>query len=315
MMTLQVSRKYASARDICVVELIDPAGAPLPGFSAGAHIDVHLGEGLIRQYSLCNAPSERNRYVIGVLLAPDSRGGSIAVHALSEGALLQVSEPKNHFVLDGTAIHSILLAGGIGITPLLCMAEDLAGRGASFELHYGVRSPDRLAFADRLAAQHLAAHVHSYCDHAPSHERLDFERLLMARREGAHLYVCGPVGFIDRVLTTAKKAAWPDECVHREYFSAAQMAVTSGAFLLRLASTGQVVTVGADQTAVEALAAHGIVVPTSCEQGVCGTCLTRVLDGTPDHRDLYLTDAERALNDQFLPCCSRSRTPALVIDL
>lgn len=161
MMTLQVSRKYASARDICVVELIDPAGAPLPGFSAGAHIDVHLGEGLIRQYSLCNAPSERNRYVIGVLLAPDSRGGSIAVHALSEGALVQISEPKNHFVLDGTAIHSILLAGGIGITPLLCMAEDLAGRGASFELHYGVRSPDRLAFADCLAAQHLAAHVHS----------------------------------------------------------------------------------------------------------------------------------------------------------
>jgi vanillate monooxygenase ferredoxin subunit len=315
MLTLRIARKYPGARDICVFELVDPVGGPLPAFSAGAHIDVHLSDGMVRQYSLCNAPSERSRYVLGVLLAPDSRGGSKAMHALQEGAAVSVSEPRNHFALDPTATHTILLAGGIGITPLLCMAEELASKGASFELHYGVRSLDRIAFEDRLAARHLAGYVRCYADDALSSERLDLESLLERRREGAHIYVCGPAGFIERVLAIAKKAQWPAASVHREYFSGAQTAAASGTFQLKLASTGQVITVSADQTAVEALAAQGIAVPTSCEQGVCGTCVTRVLEGTPDHRDLYLTDSERAQNDQFLPCCSRSCSAMLIIDL
>lgn len=314
-MKVQIKRKLDAATDICAFELENPSGEQLPPFSAGAHIDVHVG-GMIRQYSLCNNPNDTQRYIIGVLKDPASRGGSIAMHALSEGEIIEISEPRNHFPLQGAAAHSILLAGGIGITPILCMAERLAHIGASFELHYCTRSPDRTAFGERLGAENLKDKARIYHDSNPENGKLDLAATLAQPAPDKHLYVCGPGGFIDAVLKAAKDAGWKEDCLHREYFAGAVQADgEDGAFQVKLASSGQVYDIPADKSIVEALMDQGVDIPISCEQGVCGTCLTRVLEGEPDHRDLYLTDEERAANDQMLPCCSRAKSPMLVLDL
>jgi vanillate O-demethylase ferredoxin subunit len=315
-MQVRIVRKFDVATDICAFELARPDGSALPAFSAGAHIDVDLGNGLVRQYSLCNRPEEIHRYVIGVLREANSRGGSIAMHALVEGSLLEIGEPKNHFPLAEAATHSLLLAGGIGVTPVLCMAERLAHMGASFEMHYCTRDPARAAFRDRLADGCFSDRVHLYFDSAPEAQRVDLRALLAAPEPDKHLYVCGPAGFIGAVLDTAVEAGWQEHNLHREYFAAAaQPAAKNSAFQVKLAGSGQVIDVKGDETVIAALTAAGVDIPTSCEQGVCGTCLTRVLSGEPDHRDVYLTDEERAAKDCFLPCCSRSKSPVLVLDL
>ncbi|MBN3801469.1 oxidoreductase [Paraburkholderia sp. Ac-20336] len=313
-----ITRKLPLATDICLFELSSADSEPLPPFSAGAHIDVHV-DGFTRQYSLCNSPAERGVYQIGVLRDPASRGGSIAMHAYAAGATLEISEPRNHFPLDAHAKHTILLAGGIGITPILCMAMELLDTGRSFELHYCTRELARAAFLDRLAQAGLKEHSHLYFDSDAAEQRIDLQAVLAQPDQDTHVYVCGPAGFIDAVLGTATNAGWPAANLHREYFGARQEVEGSSdsnvAFQVSLASSGKLVEVPAGTTVVEALRTCGIEVPVSCEQGVCGTCLTRVLAGEPDHRDVYLTDEERAANDQFLPCCSRSKTPVLVIDL
>jgi vanillate O-demethylase ferredoxin subunit len=315
-MQVRIVRKFDVATDICAFELARPDGSALPAFSAGAHIDVDLGNGLVRQYSLCNSPEEIHRYVIGVLREANSRGGSIAMHALVEGSLLEIGEPKNHFPLAEAATHSLLLAGGIGVTPVLCMAERLAHMGASFEMHYCTRDPARAAFRDRLADGCFSDRVHLYFDSAPEAQRVDLRALLAAPEPDKHLYVCGPAGFIGAVLEAAVAAGWEERNLHREYFAAAaQPAAKNSAFQVMLAGSGQVIDVKGDETVIAALTAAGVDIPTSCEQGVCGTCLTRVLSGEPDHRDVYLTDEERAAKDCFLPCCSRSKSPVLVLDL
>jgi len=317
-MKVRITKVREAALDIRVFELARPDGEALPRFSAGSHVDVKLGDSVVRQYSLCNNPDDAHRYMIGVLRDPQSRGGSVAMHALKEGDLLDVSEPKNHFPLAYDATHSILLAGGIGITPILCMAERLARAGESFELHYCTREPARTAFLERLNEGDLAGRVHLYFDTAPLSQRVSLDTVLAGPKPGTHVYVCGPGGFIGAVLTTAERAGWAAANVHREYFGAAPAngAVNAdGPFQVKVASTGQVLDVEAGETVIAALSKHGIDVPTSCEQGVCGTCLTRVLSGEPDHRDAYLTDEERALNDQFLPCCSRSKSPQILLDL
>ncbi|SCK14327.1 vanillate O-demethylase ferredoxin subunit [Variovorax sp. HW608] len=315
-MKVRITSKTEVALDICAFELEPVDGARLTPFSAGAHIDVHLGPALVRQYSLCNDPNETHRYRIGVLRDPNSRGGSIAMHALHEGALLEISEPKNHFPLHANAKHSILLAGGIGVTPILCMAERLSRAGASFELHYCTREPQRTAFRERLAQPDFLHLARLYHDNTPADERIDLATVLSAPSANTHVYVCGPGGFIEAVLNAAKSAGWQEANVHREYFTApAASAEARGAFQVQVASTGQVIDVGAEQSVTAALSACGIQIPTSCEQGICGSCLTRVLSGELDHRDVYLTEEERAANDQFLPCCSRSKTPLLVLDL
>lgn len=314
--TVRVARKTMEALDICSFELVDPDGATLPAFSAGSHVDVHLGDGLVRQYSLCNDPEENHRYMIAVLRDAASRGGSAAMHALREGDLLRIGEPKNHFPLAHAAAHSVLLAGGIGITPILCMAERLANTGASFELHYCARSVERMAFSERIGASRFAEHSHLHFDDGPDAQKLDLAALLGTAPADTHLYVCGPSGFMDWVLDGARTAGWPDERLHREYFTAAAVDTSAdGSFEVQIASSGAVVRVGAQETVVTALARAGIEVPTSCEQGVCGTCLTRVLEGEPEHRDLYLTPDEQAAGDQFTPCCSRARSARLVLDL
>lgn len=297
-------------------ELVPTTVKSLPPFDAGAHIDVHLPGGIVRQYSLCGPPRLHNAYLIAVLGTMDTKGGSRAMHDLREGEILTISEPKNHFPLIPNARHSILLAGGIGITPMMSMAEQLALQGASFELHYAAREQARAAFIDRLMHPSLKKASHLYFDNPPSSGRLDLANICASPCSENHLYVCGPAGFIDASLTAARQAGWAEENLHREYFAGTLSAEDrSGAFRIKLAKSGLVVTVEPGQTAVQALASRGIEVPISCEQGVCGTCLTRVLDGIPDHRDMFLTNQERARNDCFMPCCSRANSEELTVDL
>jgi vanillate O-demethylase ferredoxin subunit len=314
---VRVARKTIEAQDICSFELVRVDGGPLPAFSAGSHIDVHVPGGPVRQYSLCNDPAESHRYLIGVLKDPATRGGSQAMHdRVHEGDELDISAPKNHFALPHDAGHHLLLAGGIGVTPILCMAERLSTTGASFAMHYCTRSKERTAFFNRIAAAPFATRVTHHFDDGPAAQKLDIGALMATPQPGTHVYVCGPKGFMDAVLGAARAAGWPEAQLHYEFFTAAPVThAGDGCFEVQLASSGRVIPVAADQTVVQALAAAGVAVMTSCEQGVCGTCLTRVLEGEPDHRDLYLSPEEQAANDQFTPCCSRARSARLVLDL
>jgi vanillate O-demethylase ferredoxin subunit len=314
---VRVVAKSAEALDIATFELVNVDDRPLPAFSAGSHIDVHLPNGLTRQYSLCNDPSEGHRYLIGVLRDAASRGGSQAMHEqVKEGDVLSISAPKNHFPLAHEAAYSVLLAGGIGITPILCMAERLSVTGAAFEMHYCTRSAERTAFRDRIAASRFAACVRFHFDDGDAEQKFQLAEVLARSGPHVHLYVCGPQGFMDWVLGSARSAGWPAERLHYEFFGAEIAKSDSDAeFQVKLASSGRLVSIPKDKTVVQALAAAGIEIPTSCEQGVCGTCLTRVLEGEPDHKDMYLTPEEQAVNDQFLPCCSRAKSPVLVLDL
>lgn len=313
-MQVKVLHRVQQAEGIDSFELGRVDGGPLPNFSAGSHIDVHLPGGLIRQYSLCNDQAETHRYRIAVLRDPASRGGSNAMHdQVKQGDVITISEPRNHFPLEH-APHTLLLAGGIGITPLLCMAQRLSNMGGSFELHYATRSPVRTAFKDEVLAFGDRAHLHF--DDGDAAQKLDLPAVLAAQPPGSRLYVCGPTGFIDFVVKTAKEKGWPADRVHLEYFGAAPQDTTGDqAFEVRLASTGKSYTIPADKSVTEALSAQGVEIMVSCEQGVCGTCITRVLEGECDHRDLYFTDEEKAANDQFTPCCSRAKSKVLVLDL
>ncbi|NBB13103.1 PDR/VanB family oxidoreductase [Pseudomonas sp. SLFW] len=307
-----VSRR-SEAIDIDSFELERVDGAPLPPFTAGAHIDVHLRSGLTRQYSLCNGPHDTRRYRIGVLKDPASRGGSQAMHALQVGDTLSISEPRNLFPLVADAKYSMLFAGGIGITPILCMARELFNRGAPFELHYCTRSVDRMAFLKELREAGFAHRVFFHFDDTPS--KLDAAKVLEQPMIGSQLYVCGPNGFMNAVLGTAEQLNWPADHLHREYFAAPVVQRSAGSFDVVLNSTGETYHIPDGKSVVEVLAESGIEIPVSCEQGICGTCLTKVLDGTPDHRDMFMTQEEHQRNNQFTPCCSRAKSPRLVLDL
>jgi len=317
MLTVRVARKTVEAEDICAFELRPVDAARLPAFTAGSHIEVQLPGGLTRQYSLCNDPRENERYLIGVLRDPASRGGSQAMHdRVAEGDRLQISAPKNRFALAAAPGASLLLAGGIGVTPILCMAQALSAAGAAFEMHYCARSRARAAFVDHIAAAPFAARVALHFDDEAAAQRLDLAGLLAQADPLTQLYVCGPKGFMDAVLDQARALGWPPERLHHEFFAAtAQDGDDDVGFELELASSGRVVQVAKGVTIVRALADAGVEVLVSCEQGVCGTCLTRVLAGEPDHRDVYLTPAEQRSNDQMLLCCSRAKSARLVIDL
>ena len=310
---VRVLSKRIKAPGIAAYTLGAEGGQALPDYAAGAHIDVKLPNGLIRQYSLCGDRADPATYEIGVLRDGAGRGGSAYLHdTVREGDLLEIGEPRNLFPLT-PARHSVLLAGGIGITPLLAMARSLATSGSSFEFHYFVRSEDRTAYWDTLSrlAPDEALHLH-VGERIPA--SFAVERVLGAPSPDTHLYTCGPNPFMDAVLDLARGAGWDAANLHSERFAA----VTGGddqPFELELAASGKVVQVSADQTAAEALALAGVRLPLSCEQGICGTCLTTVLAGVPDHRDSYLSEDERLANDCFTPCCSRARSPRLIINL
>jgi vanillate O-demethylase ferredoxin subunit len=315
-LAVKVLRRTQEAVGIVSLELARPDGAPLPAFSAGSHIDVQVPGGPVRQYSLCNDATENHRYRIAVLRDAASRGGSVGMHdAVREGDTLQISEPRNHFPLVH-AKRTLLFAGGIGVTPLLCMAQRLAAIGADFTLHYSARSRDRVAFHDEIMASPFAQRVQFHLDDGGPGQILNVPAALGAPDADTHIYICGPGGYINHVVQNAQGMGWPQAQIHLEYFSATpQDHSTDGAFDVKLASSGKTVRVAAGQSVVQALQAQGIEILTSCEQGVCGTCITRVLEGECDHRDLYFTDEEKAKNDQFTPCCSRAKSAVLVLDL
>lgn len=314
---VRVAHKALEATDICMFELVSTEGVALPSFSAGSHIDVEVPGGAIRQYSLCNNPDESHRYVICVLKESSGRGGSRAMHeTVHTGDVIRISPPKNHFQLANGAARSLLFAGGIGITPILCMAERLETVGSNFEMHYCVRSMDRTAFKKRIEDSGFASKVNFHYDDAPAGQRIDIGVTLDRQDPDTHLYVCGPKGFMDAVLEEARSRGWAEERLHYEFFSADVAPSTArGGFEVKLASSGVIVTVPEDKTVVQALADIDVTIATSCEQGVCGTCVTRVLEGEIDHRDVFLTPSERAANDRFTPCCSRAKSRMLVLDL
>jgi vanillate O-demethylase ferredoxin subunit len=314
---LLVARRTIEADGVCSFDLVCPQGGTLPRFTAGAHLEVRTPGGQTRHYSLCNDPRDTRRYRIAVLRCADSRGGSRSMHdTLHEGGIIEASKPRNHFPLAPDARHSVLLAGGIGITPILSMAEQLVADNASFELHYCCRGEQHAAFRTTLARARFAGRVQFHYSEGPDQSRLDLDKLLAHPAPGVHVYTCGPARFIDAVAAAAGRHAWPAAQIHSERFGAAAAASGVGKpFDIRIASSGRIVHVPAGTTALAALTASGIAVPWSCGQGVCGSCVTGVLQGEPEHHDQWLTPAERARNDRFAPCCSRACGALLVLDL
>lgn len=309
---LTVEERIDDRGDIARIRL---SGNDLPEFSAGAHLDVYLPDvDLWRQYSICSDPAENGYYEIGVLKDPNSRGGSLAVHrSASVGATFKVEGPRNHFPLEETAERTILLGGGIGVTPMIAMAKRLHALGKDFVLHYCTRSKDRTAFFDELTSAPFADRIAFHFDDQDEAQRLDLKRDLPAPSPGTHLYVCGPQGFMDWVISTAEAAGHASANVHREYFSA-DVDVTGDSFEVEARASGITVTIGPDDTIAKVLAAHGVKIEVKCEEGVCGTCVTDVLEGDIDHRDQFLTDEEREDADQICACCSRGRGK-LVLDI
>jgi ferredoxin-NADP reductase len=300
------------ADSIHLFELQAPDGACLPPFTAGAHIDLQLPNGTMRQYSLCNPQSERHRYVVGVKRDPASRGGSQFMHeALRVGTILRVGVPRNNFRLDEDARHSVFVAGGIGVTPIRCMIDRLRRLGRSWQLHYGVRRRAEAVFLDEFQAdgERLQLHV----DAENPGVFLDIAGIVAAAPADAQLYCCGPGSMLAAFETAA--AARPDANVHVEYFASSTPVAVEGGFSVRMAKTGRMVAVAPGQTILDALRAGGVDAPFSCAQGVCGACETRVLEGVPDHRDMILSPQEKAANRTMMICCSGSRTPLLVLDI
>lgn len=309
----RVAVRKVVAQDIVSLELEGIDGQPLPPFGAGDHIDVRASSSLLRQYSLTGDPAVQGRYRLGILLDPKSRGGSAAIHAdFQVGQVIEIGHPRNNFPLRLDAGHSVLFAGGIGITPILSMAYALAKAGCSYELHYCGRSTSRLAFIDEL--KRLGDEVHVHLDDGPALQRLDINAVLASPTASRHLYVCGPNGFMDFVTSAAERAGWSTDTVHLERFGAEVN--TDGAPFTVVASRSQVsFEVQPGEVIAEKLIAHGISVPMSCQSGVCGTCLVNVVEGMPDHRDSVQTDTEKASNRRITVCCSRSKTRRLVLDL
>ncbi|MFV3077996.1 PDR/VanB family oxidoreductase [Niveispirillum fermenti] len=293
-------------------ELADPDDWELPPFTPGAHIDVRLENGMVRQYSLCGNPAIRNRYHIAVQAEPQGRGGSLALQAqLRVGSVLPVSLPRNHFPLDPDAKHHVLIAGGIGITPFLSMLHTLNRQGANFELHYCARTPEETAFHRYLAPLAARGVVRFHHDRTVPANPLDVTGLLARPVAGEHVYCCGPGGLVAAVLEATKDR--DPETVHIEQFGGKHRTAGGTAYTLELSRSGQIIPVQPDQTMLEALRGAGVEVPSSCEAGVCAVCKTRWLAGAPVHRDLIMKPAERA--DHLMPCVSGCSGGTLVLDL
>jgi len=310
---VRVKRKWPTAEGIMAIELMG-LGRHLPTFQPGAHIDVHLPNGLIRQYSITNGPGELTSYVIAVKREPNSAGGSQALHeTVREGDVLAISEPRNNFPLRRDALNTIFIAGGIGITPLLSMARALAKSNLPFELHYFTQGPEHLAFQAELVA---------FADRLKPHLGLDaagtiamLQTILATPGFARHVYVCGPGPMLEAARQVAAQAGWPEEAVHYEYFKNTQPIDQSSQFEIALARSAVTLHVPSGRSIIEVLRENGIDQPTSCEQGACGTCLTGVLEGIPDHQDVYLSPREKARNDCMMTCVSRAKTARLVLDL
>jgi ferredoxin-NADP reductase len=302
--------RYA-ARDINLYEFSRLDGQVLRSFAPGAHIDVYLPNGFVRQYSLVEWEAKPRRYVIGVKLDAQSRGGSKYLHEeMRVGQTLKIGEPRNNFPLNEGASHSILIAGGIGITPIWCMWNRLQASGSSAQLYYSSRSRQDVVFFDQVAGK---PNILMHLDDENQGSVLDLARILSEAPKNAHVYCCGPAPMLKAF--EAATAPWPAEQVHVEYFTSQMTAAAEGGFTVELKRSGKELKVEPGQTILAALTAAGIDAPFSCAEGVCGSCMTKVIAGEPDHRDSVLTAAERASNKKIMICCSGSKGDRLVLDL
>lgn len=290
---------------------------PLSPFTAGSHIDIYAGSGVIRQYSLCNAPSERHRYVIAVLKDPKGRGGSVVVHDnLKAGETVQVSLPRNNFELKRLNRKITLLAGGIGVTPMKAMAHQLEAEGIAYEMYYCSKGPEYAAFQTELEALAKFGIVKFHFDKGDPKNSLDIASILKDPKGECDLYYCGPGGFMD--ACKAASMHWPSDSVHFEHFkppvkSIDTDATVAGEFIAEIASTGEKLKVAPGQSLAEVLINAGYPVETSCQSGLCGTCKTRYLSGEVDHQDFILDDNEK--HEYLTTCVSRALNKTLLLDL
>ncbi len=311
--SVEVARKWLAAEGIAGFEL-RPVSGLLPTFQPGAHVDLHLPNGLIRQYSIVNGPGETDRFVIGVKREPDSKGGSSCLHeTVRAGDLLAISEPRNNFPLRRDAVKTLFVAGGIGITPLVAMAQALSHMGLPYELHYFAQNEAQLAFPERLSGLGPAVTRHLGLDPQGTAGRL--LDISQGYEPGMHLYLCGPGPMLETARHMAAREGWPEEAVHFEYFKNTNTIDDSSEFEVALARSALTLKIPAGRTILEVLRENGVDMPSSCEQGACGTCLATVIEGEPDHQDVYLNAAERRSGTKIMTCVSRSRSPRLVLDI
>ena len=309
-----VSAIIREAADVATFEFRRCDGAAMPEFTAGAHIDVRLPNGAVRAYSICNPQAERDRYTVAVANSFNSRGGSSFMHSsLSVGVALKVGAPRNNFPLVEDASHSVFIAGGIGITPILCMVQRLEELRRSWELIYCARTSAQAAFLRQLSSTPYEGKVRFNFDGEPGGTVLDIAHLVAHVPASTHIYCCGPQPMLDAFEQAATRRS--PHTVHLERFSAKDAPATSGGFAVKLARSGKEVRVTEGKTILDALLEIKVLAPYSCLEGTCGECLTRVLSGIPDHRDVFLSKEEREANDQMAICCSGSKTAYLVLDL
>lgn len=314
--TLRVHRLERVAPQVLLVELRDPDGGLLPPAEPGAHIDVHLPDGAVRSYSLCGDPADRHAYSIAVLNVPGGRGSRFIHGDLEPGTEITIALPRNNFRFD-EAQRYLFIAGGIGITPLLPMIREAVRRDADWGLHYCVRSTAAAPFLPELHAladtQGGGARVEIHA--ADEGRKLAVDALLAETPDDVPIYCCGP----QRLMEAVAAAARPTHDVRFEWFAPrtepAREAAMDDSFEVVCARSGVTVTVPAGTSILEALDAAGVAVDSSCEQGICGTCETPVLEGEPDHRDSVLSDAERAAGKTMMLCVSRARSARLVLDV
>lgn len=314
-MTLCVTDIRDEAERIRTFELRDPGGAELPPFEAGAHLEVEVklpnGQAATRSYSLFGDPRDRRRYWIAVLKEPGGQGGSRFMHdRLEPGSSLRVAPPENGFpLLD--ADHTILVAGGIGITPLLSMVQTLGHHQRSYELHYAARTPARMAFGERIAAL-AGERAHFYFTRVEPPQRVDLEALLATPRRGAQVYVCGPQDLLRTVTSLGEKAGWPRGQIHFESFGPARLP-GDRVIEVRLERSALTLQVAPGETILDAILDAGVLAPYECRRGQCAACMTRVVAGEPDHRDVCLSQELR--EDYLCPCVSRAHSTHLTLDL
>jgi len=311
---VQVADIRAEALDVMSLELRATGRGQLPAFEPGAHLDLHLPNGLIRQYSLTNDWRERDRYVIGVARVADSRGGSSFVHSsIRAGAQLTIRGPINNFALDPKAERFLFIAGGIGVTPIMAMVRWCVANGKPWRLIYAARSRQRAAFYEelsRLAHDSAQFHFDDECGQV-----LDVAQAIAGWNEGEWIYCCGPGPLMDSVKALTEHL--PAGTARFEWFTTPESdePQESNAFKVRLERSGAEFEIPEGKSILEVLEENGVDHPFSCREGLCGTCLTNVLAGERDHRDYVLTDEERASGKLMTICCSRSKSPQLVLDL
>ena len=313
---LKVARIKDVALDIREIEFVSAdTNLVLPEFEAGAHIEIKLKDDLYRSYSLANDCSETHRYVVAVHRSPDSKGGSSYIHqSLKEGDLIFSTPPRNNFPLDESTDHYVLIAGGIGITPILAMAYRLNALGKSWTVHYCARTREHAAYQDQLAelSEKSGNQVQYYFDYEPNGQSLNLAELAQNTAVESHFYCCGPKGMLNAFEAATEHRK---ETAHLEYFSAKEEAALDGGYEIELAKSNLILKVPAGKSILDVVFEAGISVPSSCREGICGSCETAILCGEADHRDALLSDEEKESNQTMMICCSGAKSKKLVLDL